>query len=78
MFIRKYISNFKKQTGKKNNNKNTKKAKRIKEEKRIFPKKWLKKQTSAARVKIFLVIRIAGNNSFFFFCLGIKICYQAI
>ena len=43
MCIRKYISNFKKQTGKKNNKKNTKKVKRIKEQNENISEKMIKK-----------------------------------
>ena len=64
MYIRIYILKTNK---KKKQSKNTKEAEDTKEEKRIFPEKKLKKKFATARVKIFLVTRISGNKSFFFF-----------
>ena len=55
-----------KQAKKAQKSKNTKKAKETKEERRIFPENRLKNKFMAARMKIFLVIRISENKTTFF------------
>ena len=63
-----------------NNNKKEKKKKKTTEETRISPENRLKNKFGAARVKIFLAIRISGKKSIeYFHCyfFNSKFCYVA-
>ena len=57
--------NLKKTSNKQTKNTRIKKAKETEEV--IIPRKLIKKNFAAARVKIFLIARISGNKSKFFF-----------